>query len=411
MAEFDTNTRQAVTKRRKEELNRRIAKISGQDKELAEELAAGYYDGREQVNRIAEEFYADGKKSPSDWFNRKGALGRRVHKNLLDAFVPEKYQASYLYIIDKLNRFPFSRGWNRRTVRTAGYGPQIWQVFSLLAAYEKLYYCGDNLEHYIYRRLDAEKLDYIKNEWNFNNNFSLIYAAEIDRGNQAVIAALKDLICSENNTAYLDREMILGILRSDNRELHKLIGGLLLAARLQEGLRQVICETMDEGTAEAFLTLLQVIEENDLIRFSSVKRAVSTWIGIFDEKSADRISGKLLNLMGQCLRDQSFCRRQLETDDSVAISAALWALGFYEAQDAVHAMGELIDYGSKNQKLTAAFYNHNLFDDRLRLATARKAVLEHTEDLELAAVLMPVFAISVGTWVQRLFEKNTVYSR
>ena len=66
MAEFDTNTRQAVTKRRKEELNRRIAKISGQDKELAEELAAGYYDGREQVNRIAEEFYADGKKSPSD---------------------------------------------------------------------------------------------------------------------------------------------------------------------------------------------------------------------------------------------------------------------------------------------------------------------------------------------------------
>ena len=86
-----------------------------------------------------------------------------------------------------------------------------------------------------------------------------------------MIAALKDLICSENNTAYLDREMILGILRSDNRELHKLIGGLLLAARLQEGLRQVICETMDEGTAEAFLTLLQVIEENDLIRFSSVK--------------------------------------------------------------------------------------------------------------------------------------------
>lgn len=38
---------------------------------------------------------------------------------------------------------------------------------------------------------------------------------------------------------------------------------------------------------EAFLTLLQVIEENDLIRFASVKRAVSTWIGIFDENSVD----------------------------------------------------------------------------------------------------------------------------
>ena len=91
-----------------------------------------------------------------------------------------------------------------------------------------------------------------------------------------MIGALKELIYSENNTAYLTREMILGILRSDDRELHRMLGDLLLAARLQEGLRQAICEAMDEGTVEAFLTLLQVIEENDLIRYASVKRAVST---------------------------------------------------------------------------------------------------------------------------------------
>ena len=42
-----------------------------------------------------------------------------------------------------------------------------------------------------------------------------------------------------------------------------------------------------------------MIEDNNLIRYSSVKRAVSTWIGIFDEKSIDRISDKLLRLMGQ----------------------------------------------------------------------------------------------------------------
>ena len=54
-----------------------------------------------------------------------------------------------------------------------------------------------------------------------------LYAAEIDRGNRAVIGALNDLIYSENNTAYLDREMILGILRSDNRDLHRALGELL----------------------------------------------------------------------------------------------------------------------------------------------------------------------------------------
>lgn len=60
---------------------------------------------------------------------------------------------------------------------------------------------------------------------------------------------------------------------------------------------------MDEGTKEAFLTLLQVIEDNDLLRYSSVKRAVSVWIGIFNGESADRVTGKLLKLMGRCLRE------------------------------------------------------------------------------------------------------------
>ncbi|MDE7249456.1 MAG: hypothetical protein K2N82_06110, partial [Lachnospiraceae bacterium] len=287
----------------------RIQKLSGQDKELAQELIGQSGSRREMVSQIAKQFYAQPEKKPSQWFNQRGLLPIvRVHKGLLDAFVPEKYQESFLYMIDKLNQFPFSHGWNRRTVRTAGYGPQIHLVFSLLTVYEKLFYLEGRLEDYIYKRLDEEKLDYIKNDWNFGWNFSLIYAGEIDKGNQAVISALKDLILSENNTAYLDREMILGILRSDNKELHKLLCDLLLAARLQEGLRQAICEAMDEGTTKAFMELLQVIEANDLIRYSSVKRAVSTWIGIFDEQNVDRVNGKLLKLMGQCIREKEFCK-------------------------------------------------------------------------------------------------------
>jgi len=407
MAEFDYNTRRAISNRLKGELERRIQKLSGHDKELAKELVEQGRYGGEQVNRIVKQFYAKEGKIPSQWFEQKGILpGVHVHKGLLDAFVPKKYQDSYLYIIDKLNQFPFSYGWSRRTVRTAGYGPQIRLVFSLLTVYEKLFYCGDKLEDFIYKRLDAEKLDYIKNDWNFSSNFSLIYAGEIDRGNQAVIDAFKDLILSENNTAYLDREMILGILRSDNRELHKLLCDLLLAARLQEGLRQAVCEAMDEGTKEAFLGLLQVIEEHDLIRYSSVKRAVSTWIGIFDEKSVDRVNGKLLKLMGQCVRDKEFCREQLKTNDSIAISAALWALGFEEAEDAVDAMLELVDHGTKNQKLTASFYNQNLFNEHLKMRTAKKAVLEYTEDIELVAAFMPAFTMRLSEWIRGLLKGN-----
>lgn len=393
MGEYDYNTRKAISDERKKSLIRRIRKYAGPDETLIKENYYSYDMDEKQLEPVIRQYQKDPAKKPSEWFLQPGSKpGAGLHQGLLDAFVPQRYQASYLYIIDKLNQFPFSYGWNRRTVRTSGYGPQMNKVFRLLGAYEKLFYCGDRLEEFILGRLDEEKMDYIRNNWNFNLDFSLIYAAEIDRGNQAVIQALQDLILSENNTAYLDREMILGIFRSDHRELHRLVCDLLLAARLQEGLRQVICETMDEGTKEAFLEVCQVIEENDLIRFSSVKRAVSAWIGIFDETSADRVNGKLLTLMSQCLRDEQFCRVQLKTNDSIAVSAALWALGFEEADLAVDAVMELISHGTKNQKLTASFYNRNLFDHTFKLRAARKVILEHTDDLELVAAFMPAFS-------------------
>lgn len=391
MADYDYNTRAAIDRKRQGEREKRISKLPAIDQQLARQLTGSSGTRSDLISSETKRFYGDKSLTPSKWF--------KSH-SLMQAFVPKQYEESFLYIIDKLNRFPFSYGWNRRTVRTAGYGPCVREAFSLLTTYENLGYCGVSVEDYILGRLDEEKLDYIKHNWRFNQDFNLIYAAEIDRGNQKVISALKDLILSETNTAYLNREMILGILRSDNKELHKLICDLLLAARLQEGLRQTICETMDHGTTEAFFGLLKTIEDNDLIRYSSVRRAVSTWIGIFDENSVDRITGKLLNLMGQCLRDPSVCRQQLKTNDSVAISVALWAMGFKEAQQAVEDMMELIEHGTKNQKLTASYYNQSLFDEKLKLRTAKKVLLECWEDPELVAAYLPAFSGPLYGWIR-----------
>lgn len=231
MADFDWKSRMKITEERKEGLGKRIRGLSGMEKQLALDLMENRMAGNEILNRIVREYEHCRDKKPSQWFSSG------MRRAFLDGFVPKGFQESYLYVIDKMNRFPFPRGWSRRSIRTAGYGPQIRQVFSLLLTYERLFYIGENLEAYILKRLDPEKLDYVRNVWEFNMNFSYVYAAEIDRGNQAVIGAFKKLILSENNTAYLDREMILGIVRSDNRELQELLCGLLLAARLQEGLR------------------------------------------------------------------------------------------------------------------------------------------------------------------------------
>ncbi len=114
---------------------------------------------------------------------------------------------------------------------------------------------------------------------------------------------------------------------SKSKELYEELGKFLLAARLQEGARQVVCETMDAGRPEAFLHLFSVVEENNLIRYPSIKCAISAWIGIFNEKSVDRFSEKLLRLMGQCLRDEAFVKETSECFHSQPVSM-LWRTGF-----------------------------------------------------------------------------------
>lgn len=403
--EYTYSTRRDITVKRREELEERIAGLSKGEKALAEEIQNVAWKHRSEemsiINQIQKSYRQDTAAKPRDWFAQKG--GSRI----LDVFVPRQMQPGYLYIIDRLNQYPYTSGWNRRSVRTAGYSLQIERVFELLEGYELLFYCGVRLEDIIMGRLEPEIQDYLNsNEVSGMHYFSYLYAAEIDLGNKKVIGALEEVICSESNTSYLTREMILGILRSKHHGLHKLVCGLLLAAKLQEGLRQVICEAMDEGTPEAFMMLLEVIEKNNLIRFASVKRAISTWIGICDEANVDRINGKMLALMGRCLRDGAVCREQLETNDSIGISVALWAMGFLEAMDAIKAMKALMEGGTKNQKLTAVFYLNHIQNNQYKSRFAKRILLQGQEDMEVIASIMPAFTCTLGQAYNLFLNKD-----
>ena len=73
-------------------------------------------------------------------------------------------------------------------------------------------------------------------------------AARMDAGDESFIEMIKDMILSDNNTAILTVEVIRGIVESTNSQLHKLLADFLVAARLQEGVRQAICENADCGS-------------------------------------------------------------------------------------------------------------------------------------------------------------------
>ena len=127
-------------------------------------------------------------------------------------------------------------------------------------------------------------------------------------------------------------------IKSSSASLHRLLSDFLLAARLQEGVRQAICENADCGTVEAFQTIFAAVCENNLIRFASVKRAVAVWTGICDVENADRISDKMLVLMKDALNDPGAAQTYISSNDSIRIGIGLWTLASYELQDAIEAV-------------------------------------------------------------------------
>ena len=325
----------------------------------------------------------------------KGTPGKFFRTNygkVVEFCVGSKNEAEILYkYFDKLNRFSYSTNWDRRTVRTKTYINPVLKIKHILYAAYHLQFYNCSLDKYLLNQMSEELLDYKNNYRISMPGLEGIIAAHLDAGDQAVKNALLQIITGENNIAFLNTSMIRGIFKSNDRELHKLLGQLLVAARLQEGVRQSICENMDCGTIEAFRTLFHVIEDNELLRYSAVRRAVATWIGVLDPEHLTRSSNKTFNLMREVVDDKNKAYELVENDDAMQILVGLWGIGFYEVNDALRVMENIIDSGTTQQKRVATFYNHCLEDRDVQQKFANKVIESEGLDIELAAGIFDTY--------------------
>ena len=112
-------------------------------------------------------------------------------------------------------------------------------------------------------------------------------------------------------------------------------------------------------------------------------------------------------MMGQCLRDADFLKEQLASEDAIAISCALWAIGFYNADEAVEAVIALIRGGTRQQKMVASYFCHSLQDEKKQMQVSKEVFLSCSDDLELAACFLPFFMPAGATvFYELLREKN-----
>jgi hypothetical protein len=214
-----------------------------------------------------------------------------------------------------------------------------------------------------------------------------LLASEISAGDIGLLRQLTDQALGRDEVGGMGRHVVTGLLGADDPEGWSVVEQLLRTAQRQEGLRQVILESLDTAHPGALAHLLGVIEEERMARFSSVIRAVGTWFGeAFEVRDERRVHAYLAAWRPMLLAPPA-------ADDLLAAEPAhaylgLVAIALRDVRVAIPVCRTLL--GQRD----AAYAGHRLAAARLlaeaRLPTACSALAPAFEDPDprvLAAAL------------------------
>ena len=292
----------------------------------------------------------------------------------MELLIGKKFFKIFMAIAKNITKTPFSVGYFRRMVRSKNYFNYISILITLFKKFIDLHFLD----------IDALKIlkkDYEKGLYNLDNNPYYI-AYEIDNGNQEVIDLIKSALSSQKSEIDLTYYIFQAIFISSNKELVELTGKLLLAAKLQEGVRQQICENMDRGIQENFEYMFKIIYDNDLIRFSSVKRSLATWTGLAKNDGTDisKIGKKELEIINKLITNPKYEDELLKSDDNIEVYLALWNKSTRDVKEAVEAIEKLLKSSKYHIKLLISYYLHIIENKDYQREIAKKMIKEYSKD-------------------------------
>jgi hypothetical protein len=214
-----------------------------------------------------------------------------------------------------------------------------------------------------------------------DNTLGVVFAAVIDGGGKdadEVYSILTASARNEHEIGSMGRHVTRALLTCSKPEAWEFAEGLLLAAQRQEGLRQVVLETVDEAHPVAFRRMLRLIIENDLVRFSAVARAVNVWFGFQWDSISTGAFNKILTQIAGLLEDESARKQALRGSDAESVYHALWAIAYDDAVAALKAATGIL----RDKKAEKRFAAVTLVS-QLALPEGRSLLLEMLEDEDL----------------------------
>ncbi|SEC77305.1 protein of unknown function [Tenacibaculum sp. MAR_2009_124] len=189
-----------------------------------------------------------------------------------------------------------------------------------------------------------------------DHNFSYLYAAAIDYDHPTLLKSLLDILQGDAEVGTVSRSIIKGLLLSNKKEAWEAVKNLLLAAQRQEGLRQVILECLDETSTGALIYLLEVVLEEDLLRFSSVVRSLDVWTGMNWESERKSAIKTALNFGLQYLKEPATIEEGVLSKNNVQVYMALWAQGVFDVKKCYPFLTELVEKGTQEKRNIALYF-------------------------------------------------------
>jgi hypothetical protein len=205
------------------------------------------------------------------------------------------------------------------------------------------------------------------------DDLGFVFAAAINQGD-AVGEQVFEILCGsargEHEIGGMGRHVVRALLVAHRPEGWQLIENLLVAAQRQEGLRQVILETIDEAHPQAFQQLLRVILEQNLVRFSATIRAADVWLGLHWDVDQRRWVQSSLEQLLTFLEHPKQRALALSGDDPHQIYLALWLLAFAEMESAIAPAITLLQHKRVEIRFVAAYLLRQLAIPEAQVAIA-----------------------------------------
>ena len=227
---------------------------------------------------------------------------------------------------DSLVAYPYQIGWGRRPFRSENPADYIHIQLSKMRTLHIHYSSGvgalpiaEQFQYVVYKEYTVE----------------VFFALLLDEKPDAYYELFKDIFSGEDEIGGVCTVLIKAALMVEDTRYRTLVEQLLLAAQLQEGLRQMILESLDGTSLASLQHFIGVILEHNLTRFSSVVRAVDVWFGFSWEAPQQSVIKRILELAQTFLSDHAAAEKAVSSKDNVERYVALWAVGIHSVQQAI----------------------------------------------------------------------------